>query len=62
MRKTLTVATILLGLVWSGIAAAQTYPSRPITVIVPFAGRRRHRRRWRATSPSRCGRSSDNPS
>jgi tripartite-type tricarboxylate transporter receptor subunit TctC len=37
MRKALTIATILLGLVWSGIAAAQPYPSRPITVIVPFA-------------------------
>ena len=37
MRQILTVATILLGLVWSGIAAAQGYPSRPITVIVPFA-------------------------
>jgi tripartite-type tricarboxylate transporter receptor subunit TctC len=37
MRKALTAATILLGLVWSGIAAAQPWPSRPITVIVPFA-------------------------
>jgi tripartite-type tricarboxylate transporter receptor subunit TctC len=37
MRKARTIATILLGLVWSGIAAAQPYPSRPITVIVPFA-------------------------
>jgi tripartite-type tricarboxylate transporter receptor subunit TctC len=36
MRKALRVAAIVLGLVWSGFAAAQGYPSRPITVIVPF--------------------------
>ena len=37
MRKllTLTIAT-LLGLAWNGIAAAQDYPTRPITMIVPF--------------------------
>jgi len=32
---TLTIAT-LLGLAWNGIAAAQDYPTRPITMIVPF--------------------------
>ncbi len=36
MRKGLTIAAILLGLWWSGAAVAQSYPSRPITVIVPF--------------------------
>src|SRR6267378_5152426 len=37
MRRGLAIAAILLGLAWSGIAAAQTYPARPITMIVPFA-------------------------
>jgi tripartite-type tricarboxylate transporter receptor subunit TctC len=32
---TLTIAA-LLGLAWNGIAAAQDYPTRPITMIVPF--------------------------
>jgi tripartite-type tricarboxylate transporter receptor subunit TctC len=37
MRRLLTVlATILLGLAQAGIAAAQTYPARPVTMIVPF--------------------------
>jgi tripartite-type tricarboxylate transporter receptor subunit TctC len=37
MRRPLTVlATILLGLAPAGIAAAQTYPARPVTMIVPF--------------------------
>src|ERR1700730_16737201 len=37
MRKLLTVvAAALLGLGWTGLAAAQTYPTRPITMIVPF--------------------------
>ena len=37
MRKLLTVmVAALLGLGWSGIAAAQGYPARPITMIVPF--------------------------
>jgi tripartite-type tricarboxylate transporter receptor subunit TctC len=37
MRKLLTVAiAILFGLAWNGIAAAQDYPTRPITMIVPF--------------------------
>jgi tripartite-type tricarboxylate transporter receptor subunit TctC len=37
MRRLLTVlATILLGLAPAGIAAAQTYPARPVTMIVPF--------------------------
>src|SRR6202171_5112221 len=37
MRKLLTalVAT-MLGLGWTGVAAAQGYPTRPITMIVPF--------------------------
>jgi tripartite-type tricarboxylate transporter receptor subunit TctC len=37
MRKLLTVvAAALLGPGWTGLAAAQTYPTRPITMIVPF--------------------------
>ena len=37
MRKLLTLMiAALLGLGSAGIAAAQTYPARPITVIVPF--------------------------
>ena len=37
MRKLLTVMVAALsGLAWSGIAAAQTYPAHPITMIVPF--------------------------
>jgi tripartite-type tricarboxylate transporter receptor subunit TctC len=36
MRRGFFAAAILLGLGWSGIAAAQSYPSRPVTVIVPF--------------------------
>jgi tripartite-type tricarboxylate transporter receptor subunit TctC len=37
MSRLLTIlATILLGLASTGIAAAQTYPARPITMIVPF--------------------------
>jgi tripartite-type tricarboxylate transporter receptor subunit TctC len=37
MRRLLTalIAT-MLGLVWTGVAAAQGYPTRPITMIVPF--------------------------
>src|SRR5205823_438154 len=30
------IAATLLGLVWGSMAAAQTWPSRPVTVIVPF--------------------------
>jgi tripartite-type tricarboxylate transporter receptor subunit TctC len=37
MRKLLTVLiAAMVGLVWTGIAAAQNYPARPITMIVPF--------------------------
>jgi tripartite-type tricarboxylate transporter receptor subunit TctC len=37
MRRGLTIAAaILLGLATSGLAAAQNYPSRAITMIVPF--------------------------
>ena len=37
MRRLLTIlAAILLGLASTGIAAAQNYPTRPITMIVPF--------------------------
>ena len=37
MSRLLTIlATILLGLASTGIAAAQNYPTRPITMIVPF--------------------------
>ena len=37
MRRLLAIMVAsLLGLGWTGIAAAQGYPTRPITVIVPF--------------------------
>src|SRR6266480_3971321 len=36
MRRLLTVVAALLGLGWSGIAAAQNYPTRAVTMIVPF--------------------------
>ena len=37
MTRLLTIlATIVLGLASTGIAAAQNYPTRPITMIVPF--------------------------
>jgi tripartite-type tricarboxylate transporter receptor subunit TctC len=37
MRRWLTVlVAALLGLGWTGAAAAQDYPTRPITMIVPF--------------------------
>src|SRR6202166_4521572 len=37
MRKSLTaVVAAALGLAWAGMAAAQDYPTRPITMIVPF--------------------------
>jgi len=37
MRKLLTVmVAALLGLGWTGISAAQNYPARPMTMIVPF--------------------------
>jgi len=37
MRRWLTVLVVtLLGLGWTGIAVAQDYPTRPITMIVPF--------------------------
>src|SRR4051812_10851906 len=36
MRRGLAISAILLGVAWSAIAAAQTYPARPITMIVPF--------------------------
>ena len=37
MRKSLmAVVAAALGLAWAGMAAAQDYPTRPITMIVPF--------------------------
>jgi tripartite-type tricarboxylate transporter receptor subunit TctC len=37
MRRLLTAAVAaILGLLWSGVAVAQTYPARTITMIVPF--------------------------
>src|SRR5258705_623909 len=35
MRRGLAISAILLAVAWSAIAAAQTYPARPITMIVP---------------------------
>ena len=32
----MTVVAVMLGLGWTGIVAAQVYPARPITMIVPF--------------------------
>ena len=37
MRRLLTVmVAILVGLAWAGVAAAQNYPTRAMTMIVPF--------------------------
>jgi tripartite-type tricarboxylate transporter receptor subunit TctC len=36
MRRLLTAMLTLLAMGWSGIAGAQGYPTRPITMIVPF--------------------------
>jgi tripartite-type tricarboxylate transporter receptor subunit TctC len=37
MRRLLTAAVAaILGVLWSGVAVAQTYPARTITMIVPF--------------------------
>lgn len=38
MRPLMTVAVTLMTLLGSAVADAQTYPTRPIQVIVPFAG------------------------
>jgi tripartite-type tricarboxylate transporter receptor subunit TctC len=35
-RWLMAMAAILLGLGWAGIVAAQNYPARPLTMIVPF--------------------------
>jgi tripartite-type tricarboxylate transporter receptor subunit TctC len=35
-RLLMAVVATLLGLAWTGIAAAQDYPARPVTMIVPF--------------------------
>lgn len=37
MKKHFLVATTLAALGWTAAAVAQTYPSRPVTMIVPFA-------------------------
>ena len=37
MKKTLLVIATLLAAGWSASAAAQQYPTRPVTIIVPFA-------------------------
>jgi tripartite-type tricarboxylate transporter receptor subunit TctC len=37
MRKCLVAAVLAACLVWTGSAAAQRYPNRPITLIIPFA-------------------------
>src|SRR5712675_1377330 len=36
MRRGLAISAVLLGVAWSAIAASQTYPARPSTMIVPF--------------------------
>jgi tripartite-type tricarboxylate transporter receptor subunit TctC len=36
MRKSICVAVIAATLASVGVASAQTYPSRPITMVVPF--------------------------
>jgi tripartite-type tricarboxylate transporter receptor subunit TctC len=36
MRKSLMAVVAAVGLAWAGTAAAQDYPTRPITMIVPF--------------------------
>jgi tripartite-type tricarboxylate transporter receptor subunit TctC len=36
-RRTLLVAALAASLAWPASAMAQAYPSKPITVIVPFA-------------------------
>jgi tripartite-type tricarboxylate transporter receptor subunit TctC len=35
-RWQVAVVAVLLGLAWTGIVAAQVYPARPMTMIVPF--------------------------
>jgi tripartite-type tricarboxylate transporter receptor subunit TctC len=37
MRKSLVAAVLAACLGWAGSAAAQNYPNRPITLIIPFA-------------------------
>ncbi len=38
MKKVCSAAAVALSLAFaSGVAAAQTYPTRPVTMIVPFA-------------------------
>jgi tripartite-type tricarboxylate transporter receptor subunit TctC len=37
MRKSFIAAALAVGLGWAGAATAQTYPSRPITLVIPFA-------------------------
>ena len=31
------LATLLVGTLWTAMAKSQSYPNRPITVVVPFA-------------------------
>jgi tripartite-type tricarboxylate transporter receptor subunit TctC len=35
-RWQMAVVAVMLGLAWTGIVAAQVYPARPMTMIVPF--------------------------
>ncbi len=37
MRKSFVAAVLAACLGWAGSAAAQNYPNRPITLIIPFA-------------------------
>ena len=56
MGRLLTIlAAILLGPASTGIAAAQNYPTRPITMIVPFPPAAPPTR-WRAFWRNRCDR------
>src|SRR5262249_43835761 len=37
MRKTFSFMAALIGIAAASAASAQTYPSRPITMVIPFA-------------------------
>jgi tripartite-type tricarboxylate transporter receptor subunit TctC len=37
MKKTIIASLLTLGLAWSGSAGAQSFPTRPLTMVIPFA-------------------------